>query len=170
MTLLSLICFFPTYIWITFSLLHKKLKNLFVRILIGIALSLLGVISLLIIDVVGLSLNVTERHNGTQCMFEVYRTNVTISYPALNMHWSVLIPANLLLEISPLIVITTTFEFISAQSPQSMKGFLNNYWSLLCRQRFFSVSQFNHHSSLFPQASVGQWREPSRDQLWLCLP
>ena len=124
MTLLSLICFFPTYIWITFSLLHKKLKNLFVRILIGIALSLLGVISLLIIDVVGHSLNVTEGYNGTQCMFEVYRTNVTISYPALNMHWSVLIPANLLLEIGPLIVIATTFEFISAQSPQSMKGFL----------------------------------------------
>ena len=124
MTLLSLVCFFPTYIWITFSLLHKKSKNFFIRILIGIVLSLLGIISLLIIDVIGHSLNIADGHNGTQCMFEVYRTNVTISYPALNMHWSVLIPANLLMEIGPLIVIATTFEFISAQSPQSMKGFL----------------------------------------------
>ena len=40
------------------------------------------------------------------------------------MHWSVLIPSNLLLGIGPIVVVTTTLEFISAQSPQSMKGFL----------------------------------------------
>ena len=40
------------------------------------------------------------------------------------MHWSVLIPPNLLLGIGPLLVVATTFEFISAQSPQSMKGLL----------------------------------------------
>ena len=57
-------------------------------------------------------------------MFQVYRTNITTSYPALNMHWSVLIPPNLLLGIGPLIVITTIYEFISCQSPQSMKGLL----------------------------------------------
>ena len=58
-------------------------------------------------------------------MFQVYRTsNETLAYPALDMHWSVLIPPNLLLGIGPLIVVTTTFEFISAQSPQSMKGLI----------------------------------------------
>ena len=35
-----------------------------------------------------------------------------------------LIAPNLLLMIGPLMVITTTFEFISAQSPHSMKGLL----------------------------------------------
>ena len=36
----------------------------------------------------------------------------------------VLIPPNLLLGIGPLLVVATTFEFISAQSPQPMKGLL----------------------------------------------
>ena len=57
-------------------------------------------------------------------MFQMYRTMQTLTYPTLNMHWSVLIPPNLLLGIGPLIVITTTYELISAQSPQSMKGLI----------------------------------------------
>ena len=40
------------------------------------------------------------------------------------MHWGVLIPPTLLLGIGPMLVIATTLEFISAQSPQSMKGLL----------------------------------------------
>ena len=40
------------------------------------------------------------------------------------MHWGVLIQPGLLLGIGPLMVIATTLEFISAQSPQSMKGLL----------------------------------------------
>ena len=59
-------------------------------------------------------------------MFQVSLTNnnKVITYPTLDMHWAVLIPPNLFLGIGPLIVIATTLEFISAQSPQSMKGFL----------------------------------------------
>ena len=40
------------------------------------------------------------------------------------MHWSVLILPNLLLGIGPLILLNSIFEFISAQSPHSMKGLL----------------------------------------------
>ena len=54
----------------------------------------------------------------------MHRTTETLTYSSLNMHWSVLIPPNLLLGMGPLIAITTTYEFISAQSPQSMKGFI----------------------------------------------
>ena len=124
MTMLSLTCLFPIYTCINFSLLYKKLNNIFRRIQLGAAFCLLGVISLLVVDVVGHSLNGTTGLNNTQCMFQVYRTNTTASYPALNLHWSVLIPPNLFLGIGPLIVIATTYEFISAQSPQSMKGLL----------------------------------------------
>ena len=46
------------------------------------------------------------------------------SYHSLNMHWGVLIPPSLLLEIGSVLVIATTLEFISAQSPQPMKGLL----------------------------------------------
>jgi hypothetical protein len=45
-------------------------------------------------------------------------------YPDLNLHWSVLIPPNLFLGIGPIVVTTAMLEFISAQSPQLMKGFL----------------------------------------------
>ena len=124
MTVLSLTCLFPIYTCINFTLLRKKLNSMFCRIQLGATFCLLGVISLLVTDIVGHSLNGTTGLNNTQCMFQVFRTNTTASYPALNMHWSVLIPPNLLLGIGPLIVIATTYEFISAQSPQSMKGLL----------------------------------------------
>ena len=125
MTLLSLTCLFPIYTCIiNFSPLCKKVNNMFCRIQLGASVCLLGVISLLVIDVVGHSLHGTTGLNSTQCMFQVYRTNTTASYPALNLHWTVLIPPNLFLGIGPLIVISTTYELISAQSPQSMKGLL----------------------------------------------
>ena len=124
MTVLSLTCLFPIYTCINFTPLRKKLNSMFCRIQLGATFCLLGVISLLVTDIVGHSLNGTTGLNNTQCMFQVFRTNTTASYPALNMHWSVLIPPNLLLGIGPLIVIATTYEFISAQSPQSMKGLL----------------------------------------------
>ena len=98
---------------------------MFTRLFAGALICLLGVVSLLIIDVTGHSLKVANMTNTTQCMFQLYElTNTTISYPALNMHWSVLIPPSLLLGVGPLIIMATTLEFIAAQSPQSMKGFL----------------------------------------------
>ena len=58
-------------------------------------------------------------------MFQFHKTSGhRLSYPALNMHWAILLLPSLLLGVGPLLVITTTLEFISAQSPQSMKGFL----------------------------------------------
>ena len=57
-------------------------------------------------------------------MFQFYTVNGTLQYPALDMHWSVLIPPSLFLGVGPFIVMTTALEFISAQSPQLMKGFL----------------------------------------------
>ena len=60
-------------------------------------------------------------------MFQVKQTNdrnTTLFYPALNLHWAVLIVPSLLLQIGPLLTVATVLEFISAQSPQSMKGLL----------------------------------------------
>ena len=124
MPFLSVGILFPSYIFAVFYLLRNKSIRLFLRIKFGIVLCLLGVLSLIIIDLIGHSLK-NNTFNHTQCMFQVYRmSNETLAYPALDMHWSVLIPPNLLLGIGPLIVVTTTFEFISAQSPQSMKGLI----------------------------------------------
>ena len=124
MSFVSTVILFPTYIFTIFYVLRQKAIKLFSRIQLGIVLCLLGVFSLLCVDLIGHSLK-SNTSNQTQCMFQVYRIdNRTLEYPSLNMHWSVLIPASLLLGIGPLIVITTTFEFISAQSPLSMKGLI----------------------------------------------
>ena len=125
MFLISTMVFFPLYIWITFSSLHRKFKGIFRRIQAGAILCLLGVAILLIVDTVGHSLKQTGfNRTESQCMFQFHAINYTLLYPALNIHWSALIPSNILLGIGPLLVITATLEFISAQSPQSMKGFL----------------------------------------------
>ena len=43
---------------------------------------------------------------------------------ALGMNWSVLFLPNILLGVAPSLVMSTALEFVFAQSPHSMKGFL----------------------------------------------
>ena len=126
MTFLSEFIVYPIYVFVIFFLLRKKPIRQFTRIKIGAVICFLGIVSLLTVDIVGHSLNSLRSNisNHSQCMFQMYRTRETLDYPSLDMHWSVLIPPNLLLGIGPLIVVTTTYEFISAQSPQFMKGLI----------------------------------------------
>ena len=126
MSILSTLVLFPAYLCITFFMLRKRVQNInmFMRMSFGAIICLLGVASSLVIDIMGHSLKHDNVSNHSQCMFQLYMTNGTLQYPDLNMHWSVLIPPSLLLGVGPLIVMTSTLEFISAQSPQSMKGFL----------------------------------------------
>ena len=83
---------------------------------------------MLIIDIVGYSLagNGSEETNDTvtQCMFQISKYNYTLEYKPLNMHWSVLITPSIFHGPGPLLITTTTLEFISAQSPRLMKGLL----------------------------------------------
>ena len=121
------VLFFPVYIWLVFSVFRNKMPRMFTRLGIGIVLFLLGVFSMLVIDLVGhvyatsdMSINGTDT-SDSKCMFRI--TSVE-DYYALNIHWTALIIPNALLGIGPLILETTTLEFISAQSPHSMKGLL----------------------------------------------
>ena len=110
---------FPIYIWTVFSTLRRNIPKIFTRMGIGIVLSLLGVFTMIIIDIVGHTEN-----KDSQCMFQLTKQNYTLNYQPLNMHWSILTAPSVFLGIGPLLVTTTTFEFISAQSPHSMKGLL----------------------------------------------
>ena len=128
MAVFSNLIWFPIYLWIVFRLFHNRMPRTFTRLGFGIVVCLLGVTSLLTIDVVGHALS-TDRHaNQTRCMFQIAVTyndhHTALNYPTLNLHWAVLIVPSLLLEIGPLLTVTTVLEFISAQSPQSMKGLL----------------------------------------------
>ena len=115
----------PLYIWIIFSLLRRKVPKLFLRLGLGITICLLGIVSLLIVEVVGHSVNKTDVINQThsQCVFQASLAKDYL-YPTLSLNWSVLIIPSFCLGIGPSITLATSLEFISAQSPQSMKGLL----------------------------------------------
>ena len=126
MVVFSNFVWFPMYVWIVFSWFYNRMPRTFTRLGIGIVVCLLGVTSMLIIDVTGHTLNINRAVNHTQCMFQVTYNNFngTLSYSSLDMHWAVLVVPSLFLQTGPLLVIATVLEFISAQSPQSMKGLL----------------------------------------------
>ena len=127
---------FPVYIWITFVVLRRKLPKIFTRLGLGMVLSLLGVLSMFITDIVGHTSTQNQQHAVTesQCMFKLKKHYFRLDYDPLNMHWSVLIPPSVFLGLGPLLITTATLEFISAQSPHSMKGLLVGV--------FFSVQGF----------------------------
>ena len=127
MEVFSNFVWFPMYVWIVFSWFHNRMPRTFTRLGIGIVVCLLGVTSMLIIDVAGHALDMNKAVNHTQCMFQMTPNNnfnATLSYIPLDMHWAVLVVPSLFLQTGPLLVIATVLEFISAQSPQSMKGLL----------------------------------------------
>ena len=112
--------FIPLYISFYFIFLKQKIK-LLTRLWIGFFLYFLGLVSMLIIDLAGHLHSVNDQGVGSHCMFTYVSVNETLLYPVLELHWTVLLPPNVLLGIgSPIVML----EFISAQSPQSMKGLL----------------------------------------------
>ena len=117
---------FPICSLILFSMLRKKLVRLFARLGVGILFCLLGVLCFLLTDIIGhAQQNVSNSYNHTQCVFHASLSHhKKFIIDSFDMHWAVLIPPYIFLGIGTLMVIATTLEFISAQSPQSMKGLL----------------------------------------------
>ena len=146
--------FLPCYILFHFSVLEQRIK-MFTRLWVGLFLYFLGLLSMLTIDLAGHLRSVSDQGTGSHCVFTYVRVNgtsYTLLYPVLEMHWAVLIPPNILLGIGPPIVMTTVLEFISAQSPQSMKGLLIGV--------FFSIKgifQLLSTLSLFLFSANGIW-------------
>ena len=145
---------FLMYIWCIFSVFRNRIPSMFKRLGLGIVLSLLGIIALLITDIVGHSQGVadSESQSQRQCMFRVTEYNYTRKFHPLNLHWYVVIPPSVLLGIGPLIVTTTTIEFISAQSPHSMKGLLVGVFYAL--QGFF---QLLGYVTILPFSLTDSW-------------
>ena len=115
--------FLPIYIY---KALIGRQTTIFTRLYVGLLFYILGTLSMLAIDLAGHLHSVNDQGTGSHCMFTNTRANQAhaLRYPVLNMHWAVLILPNVFLGVGPPIVITTVFEFISAQSPHSMKGLL----------------------------------------------
>ena len=116
--------FLPIYMWIVFVVLQKRIPKILCRLGFGILLYFLGVVYVFVVDTIGHALY--HQEDNTQCI-AYFVKNVSVQYydiSSLNMHWAVNIPTNILFGIGPTLVTATVFEFISAQSPHSMKGLL----------------------------------------------
>ena len=122
----------PLYIWLIYSFLRRCIPRIFVRLFLGGGLLFLGVLIMLTTDLFGhlflknadglKSISYGKSDGGTYCMFNL---DVTSHHAkVLNLSWGVHVIPNILVGISPILITTTAFEFISAQSPHSMKGLL----------------------------------------------
>ena len=144
--------FLPVYIWIVFSLLYNRVPRILSRLGLGILLYFLGTVCLLIIELAGHDI---QDVSDTKCIFNISSSNSTsesLTFPILGMHWSVLIPFDLLIGIGPTLVTATMLEFISAQSPRSMKGLL---FGLFFAMR--GIFQLLTSVMLTPFASMSVW-------------
>ena len=122
-------CFIPFYLWTIFVYM-KQVPSMFTRLKIAILLYFAGVLSILCIDLSGHMLK-GSKLTSTDCMFNITIAQGVLDFPSLDMHWSVVIPPNALIGIGHTLIAATVFEFISAQSPYSMKGILvGSYYAI----------------------------------------
>ena len=120
------VIFFPLYIWLIFSVLRNRIPRIFIRMTFSAVLYIVAVSTLLIVDATGHALSHTD-NSHTRCMlidnispYDHYR--IDVYNETLNMHWAVLVAPNFLIGIAPKLLMATSFEFISAQTPHTMKG------------------------------------------------
>ena len=131
--------FLPVYIWVIFSLLRKRVPRILNRLWCAMVMSLTGVFCLLIIDLVGHfhyhyhhhnAIGENSDHLNSTCLFTTnylyirHKHNPSPMPVVLNVHKSAVVVPIIMLNLGYLLIQATTFEFISAQSPHSMKGLL----------------------------------------------
>ena len=149
--------FLPIYI----ISIWRHIPKIFTRLGCGIILYFLGTMGMLAIDVAG---HVHSKANTTQCIFSVHRINGSLTTAHLGMHWSVLVLPNILLGVGPSLVTVTIFEFISAQSPHSMKGLLLGVFFAIT-----GVFQFLSSLALTPFSSQKIWARDEHSPVISCL-
>lgn len=152
------VVFLLAYIWLVYSLLRNCIPKIFVRLWTGHFLFVLGGVCMLLIELIGHIVHHERDHKREVCM---YYSKVQNSHKMeLGMHWSVLILPSVLIGISPLLILTNAFEFISAQSPHSMTGLFIGLF--LAIRGFF---QFISSIVLYPFFSLDRFWENNHQVL-----
>ena len=157
--------FLPVYIWVIFSLLRKRVPRILNRLWCSMVMSLAGVLCLLMIDLIGHlqyhhhhSTSGTPHHQNSTCLFTSnylytgHKDQPPLMPVVLNIHKGAIIAPTIMLNVGYLLIQATSFEFISAQSPHSMKGLLVGV--------FFAIKglfQFISAAAVVPFAIPGIW-------------
>ena len=160
---LSAVVFMIVYIWLIYSVLRNCIPKIFTRLWIAHFLFVVGVMSMLVIELSGHIIYYSQEKKGAVCMF--YSKVQNSSEIELGMHWGVLILPNLLTGIGQLLVMTNIFEFISAQSPHSMTGlFIGLFLAIrgffqflgaIILYPFFSIDSFWKNNHLILNCGFG---------------
>lgn len=116
--------FFPVYIWLLYSVLRNCIPRIFTRLSIWILILVICVGSMVFIDLTGHILYYNHKHTGAACLFSHNVMADDDKAATLELPWAVVLLPTALASVAPIMIVTTTFEFITAQSPYSMKGFL----------------------------------------------
>ena len=119
---LTVVVILPLYIWIVFSVLRNRVPKILVRLGFAICLYIIAVVSMLVVDLAGHILLSLEHKHNAMCIF-VEPMDLS-HFDTLNLHWAVIILPNMLPNLALDLIMATAFEFISAQSPHTMKGVL----------------------------------------------
>ena len=99
---------------------------MFTWIKTGALVLILGLMGMFLIELVGHILYSEDHNDRVMCMFREQQQfgNTSNLSSSLDLPWSVTLAPGFLTKAGITVIITTTFEFISAQSPHSMKGLL----------------------------------------------
>ncbi len=111
----------PIYIWIMYSLLRNKRPKILHRLLILALIYIVTAISMLVIDTAGHLDLYTHGKPQPTCLLIFNESNITAT--TLQMHWAVMTFPSVTNGVYYLLL-ATSLEFISAQSPHSMRGVL----------------------------------------------
>ena len=118
---ISSVLLFPVYIWLVYSVLRNKPITILNRLLVGVVLYILALASMLVVELTGhLMLYIDLNQAQPLCMF----VDEEYDNQPLKMHWFAIVFPIILKSVSYDMVLATTLEFISAQSPHTMKGVL----------------------------------------------
>ena len=111
---------FPLYMWLVYSVFRRKQVKIFHRLTLGLVFFIFSVVSMLVIDLAGHVALYAQNQTQPVCMF----VEDKLFTKTLNIHWSVLIISGIAKGFGYDIIMATSFEFISAQSPHTMQGVL----------------------------------------------
>ena len=119
---IATVILFPLYVWLIYSVLRRCIPKTFTRIRAGIIVLVSGLVCMFFLDLLAHILYHKHHKYGVKCMFKELRRKHYNRH--LDLPWPVNLAPGFLTQAGITVIITTTFEFISAQSPYSMKGLL----------------------------------------------
>ena len=111
----------PIYMWLIYSVFRNRRPKILNRLAAAVLTYILATSSMLAIDLTGHIMLYARNQTQATCMFtsEEAKTNTT-----LKLHWMAIAIPKFSTSIGFHVTMATSFEFIAAQSPHTMKGVL----------------------------------------------